>query len=609
MGTIISLPDVFNVKGKSLVTREALEQKFDAVRSRLPAQYGQFNGEIQGFQQGWPQDAPGRAIFLKKHFAVLDSQLAMELVGLTRNEEFDSVVAEHLKGKSFRYALNFRGQLIPRYAALHKKAELLSATKNYLAANPYGFSWQHVSNAMGSPDLTAAEKMGLLREAFTKAGPSGPMNDLLKQMANDKAWSSKPEFQALQQEYRQTKTGSDPGMRAAAALGAVSARRPKNLGAAAHAIAEKFLQEYQGTVPGDGPDAGQNLAEVQAAEISATHREWAWNTDPTRMAWAELWAPRLGPGTVWTDQRQGILLAFASCDRGKGRLYRIAPLYLATLKEGDKGEPQAWDWLSQADYPNDGQPFVLASHFAQMGEAAARFLWRQTANPKYNGPSVVAELDKLVNAPGFEFKDRSFWGQVIDGLAGWASPQHKVPGSLVRALLKYEEEEGARTGEPDLAHELSAINIQFRCGPTADALALLSEYLAGVKQRRPERYMEACALVLDRIGLPEEEGDGIQPGMQHHMLLKVLKPLYEQVPPEQWATVPLKGGIINTLRNAGGRFWGKPAYPELAALRSLLAKMTVAGHRPRRTPSGCSPPMKPQSPKKSRRKTGAKCCG
>ena len=192
LALILQSPNVFNIKGKVLVTRNALEQKFDAVHSRVPAQIGQISAEIALMQQSWPQDAAGRTAFLKRHFAVLDGQAVIELLQLTKNEDFDRVVAEHLKGKSLRYTWSFRANILGLYAALHKKAELLAATKDYLAANPYTFSWQHVaSNTLGSPDLSLAEKMDLLRTCFIKTGPSGPMTELLKQMANDKAWAAK----------------------------------------------------------------------------------------------------------------------------------------------------------------------------------------------------------------------------------------------------------------------------------------------------------------------------------------------------------------------------------------------------------------------------------
>ena len=212
-----------------------------------------------------------------------------------------------------------------------------------------------------------------------------------------------------------------------------------------------------------------------------------------------------------------------------------------------------------------------------MGEAAAKFLARQLSNPKYNGPSVIAELDKLVSTPGFEFKDLAWWHSFIDSLAAWVSSGHKVPLSLSRALLKFEEDEAARSGQPDIARELAAINLQFRCGQLADGWALLTEYLAMVQQQRPAALLETRAVLLDRISLPEEQGVTLKPGMLYHTLLKVVKPLYEQVPPEQWATVPLHGGLLNLLRVGEGKFSGKPEHAEFIALEGLLAKMTVAG--------------------------------
>ena len=152
-----------------------------------------------------------------------------------------------------------------------------------------------------------------------------------------------------------------------------------------------------------------------------------------------------------------------------------------------------------------------------------------------------------------------------------------MPLSLSRALLKFEEDEAVRSGQPDTAREFAAINLQFRCGQLTDGWALLSEYLAMVQQRRPAGLLETCAVLLDRISLPEEQGAALKPGMLYHTLLKVVKPLYEQVPPEHWATVPLHGGLLNLLRLGEGKFSGKPEYAEFIALQNLLAKMTVAG--------------------------------
>ena len=55
---ILQSPQVFNVKDKALLDCEALEKKFDALRSRLPADPARFSPYIQSMQQGWPQRRP-----------------------------------------------------------------------------------------------------------------------------------------------------------------------------------------------------------------------------------------------------------------------------------------------------------------------------------------------------------------------------------------------------------------------------------------------------------------------------------------------------------------------------------------------------------------------
>ena len=165
-------------------------------------------------------------------------------------------------------------------------------------------------------------------------------------------------------------------------------------------------------------------------------------------------------------------------------LQNPAPLFRAAGRQRQDRTPVS-DWISLVEYPNDGKPMAPAGYFPQLGEAAAKFLARQLSNPKYHGPSAIAELDKLVSTPGFEFKDRVWWNGFIDSLTSWAGGEHKVPPSLSRALLKFKEDEAARSGQADIARELEAISLQFRCGQATEGWALLSEYLAMVKQRRP----------------------------------------------------------------------------------------------------------------------------
>ena len=240
----------------------------------------------------------------------------------------------------------------------------------------------------------------MLRNCFVKTGPSAPMTELLKQLANDKLWAAKAEFQAIQREYGSVTTASDPAMRAYAGMAAAIAPGSANPAVAACAVAEKFLQEYKGAVPAD-PDAIRDMAESQALEICLMHRDRAWNTEAGRLAWAELWAPRLGPGPLWTDTQQGLLLALASVEKGKVALYRILPLYFALPGGQRQDRSRCRTWISLVECPNDGKPIALAAYFPQMGEAAAKFLARQLSNPKYNGPAVIAELDKLVNRRRF----------------------------------------------------------------------------------------------------------------------------------------------------------------------------------------------------------------
>jgi TolA-binding protein len=576
--TVIQSPDVFNVKDKALLTREELDQKFEALRSLLPADRERLAPSITGIQQGWPQLPAARTAFLQKHFAVLDGPAVTELLDLTKNENFDQVVAEHLQGKSLRYTWSFRGSILGRYAALRKKAELLAAAKDYLAASPFNFDAQSVhSSVINSVDLSVDEKASLIRDCFTKAGHTVPLTDLIKRMVTGKPTAIPPQFLALEQEYGKIIAGSDPALRAHAAILKITRSTPDYV-KLARDVAAQFLRDYKGVIPGDGPDGAKNLAELQAAEIFALHRDRAVPDAQTAWVWAELWAPRVGRGIAWTDKRRGLLAPLALDSKSGEAIYRIAPAYLALVKANDPGDPAVWDLLAQASYPNDGKPIVFASHYRQMGEAAARFLFRQFVNRKYNGPNLAEEFDKVVSAAGFEFQDQALWNGVLDYLdTTWAGKTHKVPLALSRALLKYQQAEAVRTGQPHTARELAAIDLQFDCGQVAEGTALLSEYLESVKSHQPERLLETYALLFDRIDLPEEAGATLKPAMRYHTLLKVLKPLYERVPADKWSTLPLQQGVFSALNIAEVKYKDTPEYSDVTGLRDLLAKITAAG--------------------------------
>ena len=73
---------------------------------------------------------------------------------------------------------------------------------------------------------------------------------------------------------------------------AVPKNAPNSVQAAGEAAA-KFLQAFKGVVPGDGPDAAKDLAELQAAEAYAAHVDRVGANRPGVIAWANLWAPQV----------------------------------------------------------------------------------------------------------------------------------------------------------------------------------------------------------------------------------------------------------------------------------------------------------------------------
>ena len=427
-----------------------------------------------------------------------------------------------------------------------------------------------------SGELSIEEKMDLLRTCFKKAGPSPAMTDLIKQLAADKIWGAKPEVQALQKEYGQTAAGSDRYLSVYAALMAVQknapnvVRRPVTL---RQSSCRSTRALFRGTAP-----TGPRRSSISRRRKPSRPMWTVWGAAARPSSPGPSCGPRaVGRGTAWTDKRQGILGRLTQDEPGRDAMYRSAGDF-ALLQGNDPGDPAVWDLLSGANYPNDGKPIVLAAQYGRMGEAAARFVWRQTSNTKYNGPSIVLELDKVVNLPGFEFKDVPWWNGISDWLgSNWVGRDHKkVPASLSRALLKYQMAEAAKTGQPDIGRSgRDRLAIRRRAGGRRHGPVV---GVPGGRETAPARPAAGnlCDVVRSdgsagRSGGRAHAGDAISHALDGAQAALRAGARREMVRRAHAARRD-RGG-----QEGGGQVQGQTRVAGVIAVRDLLRKMIVAG--------------------------------
>ena len=384
------------------MTREALEQKFDAVHARLPAECGAVRRrESRRCSKAGRKTPAGRTAFLQKHFAVLDGQAVIELLELTKNEDFDRVVAEHLKGKSLRYTWSFRTSLLARYAALHKKAELLAATKDYLAANPYTFSWRipgQQPHRQRRPQPRGEN--GLAAEVLHQGG---------SQRADDRAVQADGRRQGLGGQAgvpgaaEGIRPGRGPPIRPCGPMPA--SRRPvPNSGPPipARRPAPRRPSSSRSTRgpcrrtpmrPATWPRSRRRKSASCTAIASGT-------TDAARAAWAELWAPRVGRGAA-VDRLSGNPGGTGERREGQsGPLQDRCPSYFALLGANDQADPAASGLVLPGELPQrrkaDRAGRLLSPRWERRRPDSCA---RQMSNPKYNGPDL-SRIGQARQCPG-----------------------------------------------------------------------------------------------------------------------------------------------------------------------------------------------------------------
>ena len=248
---------------------------------------------------------------------------------------------------------------------------------------------------------------------------------------------------------------------------------------------------------------------------------------PRTRAWALAWAPRMGPGIAWADPKEGI------------------PFELAHAQGGDtstRSRRPTWPWcrpttkairtsgmVLQADYPNDGKPIVLASHYGQMGEAAAQFLLAAGGRSQVQRAGLGRRSwTRSSNAPGFEVKDLTVWSGVIESLIDNLGRQRAegagvIEPGLLKGQVRRRQDRAAqhlvRTGRHRPAVPLRPDGRRDRC--------CLSEYLEAVKQRPAGAVagnLRAAAGQDRSAGRNGRRAEALACGI--HTLLNVVKPCY-----------------------------------------------------------------------------------
>jgi len=572
-------PQVFNIKDRVLVTGDQMVQKFNALKTKTGNDPAALGPRIQNIRAHYLGDnTPAAVAFLRQNINVLQGDRLNELLEYTKGENFEAVLAEAAKGRGYNDLLDLSTRAWKWWNAAKNRDKLVASAKEYMSAFPASFDWRRVrGEVMDSALLDIDAKIGLLQEMAQKAGYSGPLSELLKNLHGErgakdwKAWSENKRFQDFRQEFEKKPAGGDLAMRTLVALWSIRGdnhRYDENV----QKLGREFLKSYPahgGKIPG-GWEQTKNVADVLAVGIFAKQAEQGWENSKAMGEWAEMWAPRLTLGSAWDSlanrmagQRQGAIL------------YKVAQSYLALTQGGEKGSPAVWAALRGAVNPRTEKKSAFAAHYDKLGgENALAYLIAQ--EEAMEPQAIMDEMAAIVARPDSRLTSRELANSLLNALYQKTGAKSKPPVNLTQALWNFYLAEEEKTGNYNPVTEAYAYGQYTMAERPKEAAEHLARYLEAIKKRPVPAQLEAYATVHQAI--PRETEKKLVPGQRVFTLLKQVKPLYEQIPPAQWSTTAVYSQFADDTNELATTWEGQEKQDGLK-LGSLFVDMALEGAR------------------------------
>ena len=547
-------PQVFHIKDKELVSDDKILEMFDLLKAKYEAakRRGDYPHLFHHIQHNYLRDDKARRIvFLRQNLAILDASRLRELMDLTEGKEFDQLYAEYVKDRCYRDKLATDFELLGWYSRRKQKDKLLQTVREHLAAFPGSFNHHHVYHQFFRNSLFSLdERLAVLEELLVKGGRSNRLQEILNWLNRDQNFQKHEKFKKLQELAQENQPGTDPQLAAQVAMHSLPARRHTTDPKVTEAV-KSFLADYAGQVPG-GWNQAKNPAELRAYDIFERHGySHSWDNRKAITEWAELWAPRLGPGGGWES--------FIRRAREHGLhsvlLQKVLPHFSALVKQGAKFDRQVWWRWTEVQNPRGVMKSALWEHFDQMGpELALNYVFNQRHHMHEYRKKFINSMASVAAKGGYQFHDRRQVRDMINHIHHWTNHDSPMPPSFTRKLWEYylAKENQDKRYDPYIESNVYAHYVRSRHSKAA--AAWLKGYFSAIRQRDPTERYNAIQNLIHHVGLPREKDNQLKPGHLYHSILNLLKPLYlEEFTQDQrralWIAANVYGSLDHILRH------------------------------------------------------------
>lgn len=570
LSVLFESPQVFAIKDKVLVPPGEAQKKFEALKARHTGGTAQLHGHMHNIQRHFlPEEE--KAPFLEKHFSILSPGLVRELILRRNREGYEDILKRAAEGRSYNYFLGLQYYALEFHNQAGNKEKLIEAARDYMSGWPGSFSGSHVlSHFFRSEAVGLDEKVALLNEIHDKGGYSKPLLDLSERLSRERAWAAEEGLAELKAALEEKRPGTDPFMSAQVRMHLLSGPRDERAPKALE-ICTEFLKHREGEVPASWRDTASR-EDVIGLDLFHRHLDAIEHRDHVNgRPFAELWGPRLSLGDAWGSLAERVRHMHRSSDM----LYDLGTHYLALLGDDGAGSRRVWSVLAVAANPAERKDLLFADHYEDMGlDLALDYVRRQE---HVLGPEgVIAGLDDIVARPGFAFRDTRQVRDVI-GYLNWRTggaikPPDRLTAAAWQRFLAIERE----TGEYEPYTEQQALRIYARAGQVEEVQRHWQDYKGVAAERRLTAQIAGLATTYGY--LPREEKGKLAPGHRYHVVLKVLKPLYEKLPATDWPACVVTEYVLEDLLEMT-QWQDEQISAEARSLTALLAEILAGGAR------------------------------
>jgi TolA-binding protein len=484
--------------------REALEQ----ARSRSKDQAGAVAkaskaAKASAAKAAKTKDKGDRKQAAEDKQALADAQKALH----DAQQDVKSAEGE-LKKAEARFAAATRG---------HGR-KVLAAFRDYMTCYPATFDYRDrvVPYLIRSPLVDRDEKLALVKEVVAKAGSTGRLRGLLKEMARDEStWRGRKDFEAVRARADNVKAkGNDVLMRVCARLHEIprhGAERPKEV----KALVEEALFHVKGRLMDLPPEDPRG---VLIARIHHRHLDLMGGS-----LGGKLWSARVGLDAEWARMAEQ-----TAEDSPRGRLHELVKRYAALLGRGRTGSPAVWRHLARCANAEDDANSVFEGLYDKMGwDNAINYLYRQgeTYCPKHRA-HWLAEMGKVAAMRGFAFSDDRLVRELVKDAYYWCNHDRKAPLPLLKALWAHHTSGRDLAASGDPWFEARVYGMYRRSGHAEQAAAMLANHVKQVARRPLPDQVAFYGRLYETTAPPDDPNAELQPGRYHHTLFKAVIPLY-----------------------------------------------------------------------------------